>query len=75
MSNSTNKMIVTNSIEQVRKDHEGVVSSHGRIAVIVETQYAINMAHLGVQFWTPDMIAIGAAINADRSSSKFVELL
>ena len=58
------------TIQQCRDAHRKVKSGNGRIAVIVQ-----NDNHLGVQFWTEQMITEGKATNTDKSISLFVERL
>jgi hypothetical protein len=64
-----------NQINEVRQSHSKLNKTvNGRIAVIVKTT-CWGESIIGVQYWTPDMIAKGFSINSDKTVSKFLEKL
>lgn len=67
------KKIFTNTIEDVRrgckKDLSGFLN--GRYAVVSYTQYKKNRFNYGIQFWTPEEIAAGEAVNPDGLTKSF----
>ena len=70
------KNATATQIAEVRNNHSKVArTSNGRTAVIVSTKLSARKSYLGVQFWTPEMIAVGTSTNDDRTVSTLVENL
>ncbi len=69
-------MKTTNTIAEVRQSHSKLSKeTNGRLAVIVLTDYSPRKQQYGVQYWTPEMIALGNSKNTDRTNSKFISNL
>ncbi len=70
------KNATATQIAEVRNNHSRVNPvNNGRIAVVVSTQISARKHTLGVQFWTPEMIAMGTSTNTDRTVSTYVDHL
>ena len=69
-------MITTNTIAEVRESHTKLSKEvNGRTAVIVLSNYTARKQQYGVQYWTPEMIAVGQSKNTDNTKSIYISNL